>query len=89
MPETGEANIKIYVPKKEDAPGNQQRHLPSAVVGELHEEVACLFADVPVEHGDLEEIGHCGLVVEGEVDSHCALARTRSLRLEECRQNEL
>jgi len=77
------------VAKKKDTPGNQQCHLPSAVVGELHEEVARLLADMPVEHGDLEEAGHCGLVVERKVDSHRALARTRSLRLEECRQNKL
>lgn len=72
-----------------DAPGNKQCHLASAVVGELYEEVSRLLADVPVEHGNLQEVGQRGLVVQGEVEPHRALARIRALRFQQGRQNKL
>lgn len=71
------------------APGNEHGHLASAVVGELYEEVSRLLTDVPVEHGDLQQVGQRGLVVKGEVEPHCALARVRALRFQHGRKNKL
>lgn len=70
-------------------PGNEHCHLASAVVGELHEEVSRLLADVSVEHSDLQEIDQRGLVVQDEVEPHRALARLRALCFHQGREKIL
>ena len=42
-----------------------------------------------MEQSDLEEVGERGLVVQGEVEPHRALARIRTLRFQKGRENKL